>query len=71
MIESAAYEIIKEEGIQEGLLKGKQEGRQEGMIEGKLETARNLLANGVSLEVVQKSTGLTAEQLSAAGILKK
>ena len=56
MIESAAYEIIKKEG------------REEGIQMAKLEDARNSLENGVSLEIVLKSTGLSAEQLKAAGI---
>ena len=69
MIESAAYEIIKKEGKEEGLQEGIQKGKLEGRFEGKLETARNFLGNGVTLEIVLKSTGLSAEQLKAAGIL--
>jgi len=38
------------------------------VLKAKLEDARNFLANGVSLEIVIKSTGLTREQLIAAGI---
>ena len=37
MIESAAYDIIKEEGLKEGREKGLQEGRKEGLQEGILE----------------------------------
>jgi len=37
--------------------------------EGKLETAKNLPQNGVSLEVVLKSTGLSPEKLKDASIL--
>ena len=36
--------------------------RKEGKLEGKLEDARNLLENGVSLDIILKSTGLTVEQ---------
>ena len=50
-------------------LEGKLEGRQEGKLEGKLETAQNLIANGASLELVLKSTGLSMEQLKEAKIL--
>ncbi len=35
MIESYAYEIIKEEGLKEGFLKGKEEGLKEGLLKGK------------------------------------
>lgn len=37
MIESAAYDIIKKEGWEEGKIEGRQEGRQEGKQEGKQE----------------------------------
>ena len=34
-----------------------------GMTKGKEEVARNLLANGVSTEIIAKSTGLPIEQI--------
>lgn len=37
--------------------------RDEGKIEGKIEVAKNLLKNGVSIDVIIKSTGLTEEQI--------
>jgi len=55
MVESALYEIIKEEG--------KLEGKIEGKIEGKLEDARRMLSRGYALEDVLEITGLTREQL--------
>jgi len=42
---------------------------EEGKKEGKLEAARNFLENGVALEIVLASTGLSREELKAAGIL--
>ncbi len=39
-------------------------------LETKLEAARNLLTNGVDLEIILKSTGLTREQLREAGIIQ-
>lgn len=45
------------------------EGRVEGKLEGKLEDAKNFLENGVDLEIVLKSTGLTREQLKEAKII--
>jgi predicted transposase/invertase (TIGR01784 family) len=44
---------------EEAELKGRQEGRQEG----KLEVASNLLANGVSPDIIVKSTGLSPDQI--------
>jgi len=58
-----------EEGLEKGERKGLKKGREEGRLEGKLENAKNFLENGVSLEIVLKSIGLTEEQLQAAGIL--
>ena len=53
-------EKFKEEYMEEGKLKGK--------LEGKLEDARNFIKYGVALDIVLKSTGLTRDQLLAAGI---
>ncbi|ENR5391499.1 Rpn family recombination-promoting nuclease/putative transposase [Providencia rettgeri] len=47
--------------------KGRQEGLQEGFKKGKEEaniaTARNLLEQGISIEIIMKSTGLSREKL--------
>ncbi len=40
MIESVAYELIKQEGIEEGRKKGIQEGLQKGLKEGLLKARR-------------------------------
>ena len=76
MIESAFYEIVKEEGIREGELKGKEEGvregerkgKEEGIREGKLETARRMREEGMEPALIQKITGLTPAELRAAGV---
>jgi len=39
------------------------EGRLQGKIEGKIEVARNLKNNGIDIETIIKSTGLTKEQV--------
>ncbi|EDQ5840286.1 Rpn family recombination-promoting nuclease/putative transposase [Salmonella enterica subsp. enterica] len=69
---------LKEEGIQQGIQQGLQQGLQQGIEQGiqqgieqerlaaqqkLLETAWALLDNGVSLDVVIKSTGLSRETL--------
>ncbi|MDC9583208.1 Rpn family recombination-promoting nuclease/putative transposase [Xenorhabdus sp. PR6a] len=43
----------------------KQVGREEGREEGKLETARAFLQNGVSVDIIIRSTGLSREQIEA------
>ncbi|EAX2598511.1 ISNCY family transposase, partial [Salmonella enterica] len=61
---------LKEEGIQLGLQQGIQQGIEQGIEQERLaaqqkllETAYALLDNGVSLDVVIKSTGLSRETL--------
>lgn len=39
------------------------EGRIEGKIEGKIEVARNLLASGVSIDLIVKATGLSEPEI--------
>jgi len=63
-------EMLIEKGKREGIEKGIEKGIKRGRREGKLEAARNLLENGVSLEIVLKSTGFTRQQLIQAGIIK-
>ena len=41
----------------------REEGRAEGMEEKAVETAKNLLANGISSELIAKCTGLSPEQV--------
>jgi predicted transposase/invertase (TIGR01784 family) len=43
--------------------KGIEQGMEKGRLEGKLELARNLLANGVSPDVIAKSGGLPKEKI--------
>jgi predicted transposase/invertase (TIGR01784 family) len=42
---------------------GLEKGMQKGLKEGKLEIARNLLAEGMQLEFIQKITGLSLEEI--------
>lgn len=42
--------------------KGRQEGSQKGKEEANITTARNLLEQGVSIEIIMKSTGLSREK---------
>ncbi|MBD5411919.1 MAG: hypothetical protein HDR51_04135 [Treponema sp.] len=43
---------------------GRNEGRTEGIAEGKIETARNMLKNGLSADLITKCTGISAQQIS-------
>ena len=56
-----------EKGMELGMAKGKQEGLAEGMEKGmnqrSLDIARNMLADGVDLNLIMKYSGLTQEQI--------
>ncbi len=58
---------LKQEGRQEGRLEGREEGHQEGLQEGSrreaLRIAGSMLQNGLDKEMVQKITGLSADDL--------
>ncbi|MEY0177209.1 Rpn family recombination-promoting nuclease/putative transposase [Providencia rettgeri] len=53
----------REEGREEGLKEGREEGRKEGIQDARITLARNFLRNGVSLEIIMESTGLSREEL--------
>ena len=46
-----------------GLKQGMEKGLQQGIQQTKIETARNFKANGVSIEVIAKCTGLSVEEV--------
>ena len=52
-------------GLEEGEAKGRKEGREEGAWEERFRLARALLANGVEMEVIVASTGLSEEEIKA------
>ena len=54
-----AMEVEREEGFEKGL----EEGREEGREESREQIARNALAEGFSMETVQKITGLDMETI--------
>ena len=51
------------EGLAEGRAEGLAEGRAEGRTEERLANARSLFANGVPIDLIVKSLGLTAEEV--------
>ena len=61
-----------EAGVDKGILigekrgekRGLQRGEQQGRRSEKLQTARNMKVNGLSVEMIRKCTGLTAEQIA-------
>ena len=59
--ETSARNYAIETGLARGYKKGMKKGRAEGHAEEKLEIARNALAEGASIEFIQKITGLSPE----------
>ncbi|MBD5442883.1 MAG: Rpn family recombination-promoting nuclease/putative transposase [Treponema sp.] len=53
-----------DDGIAIGEKRGEKRGRAEGMAAGKIETARNMLKNGISADLITKCTGISAQQIS-------
>lgn len=66
----SSYKVGEMKGEKKGRIEGKEEGWQEGKIEEKREVARKSLKEGLSIEVVVKITGLSAQEVEtlAAGI---
>ena len=62
-----SVDTAKREGIAEGMEKGMKEGlekgRTEGMNQRSLDIARNMLADGVDINLIMKYSGLTQEQI--------
>ena len=45
-------------------MRRKIKGRAEGLAEGRIETARNMKADGMSIELIQKYSGLSPEEIA-------
>lgn len=56
-------QCLQDKGEKIGWEKGREEGREEGMRDAKIMMARNLLKNGISLDLIVESTGLSREEL--------
>ena len=73
MVSTAKMQISssRREAMEKGLAEGRAEGRAEGLAEGRAEgqheerikNARNLKQLGVSVEIIAKATGLTADEI--------
>ncbi len=54
-----------QQGMEEGIEKGIEKGKEEGKEEANLNAAKILLANGVAINLIAKSTGLSRKKLEA------
>ena len=48
----------------EGLAKGLAKGRAEGLAEGRIETARNMKAKGLPVDLIAECSGLSPEEIA-------
>ena len=53
----------RQEGREEGREEGMKKGLEKGLEKGRKEAARNMLADGLSIDLVMKYTGLSKEQV--------
>ena len=66
-----AYRDIRNDGYEEGLAEGREAGRAEGLTAGfaqgtrqkAVEAARNLYANGVSIDLISNSLKMSEEEI--------
>ena len=58
-IKVLAFQDGKKEGIKEGIKEGEKQGR----LKTKIETAKNMLAKNIPVEVVAECTGLAVEEV--------
>ena len=73
----SAYETAINKGLAEGLLKGEAKGRAEGLKEGlskgkmegvregTIQTARRMMVEGFSIEMIARITGLSPEEIAS------
>ena len=53
-----------DDGKEAGIAEGKAEGLEEGKNQEKLSIAKNLLKDGIPIDVVSRNTGLSIEELN-------
>ena len=56
---------LRDQGYRDGLLQGKAEGISEGKNERNIEIAKNMLNEGIDINIITKCTGLTNEDINA------
>ncbi len=61
--ERIKFEKGLKQGREEGRQEGKEEGKQEGKIEKQKEIAKKMLKIGVDIEIIEKATELTKEEI--------
>ena len=63
VLEGAEQRGLKR-GREEGLAKGLAKGREEGLAKGRTETARNMKAKGLPVDLIAECSGLSPEEIA-------
>ena len=58
-----SIDTAKQEGLAEGMEKGMKKGMEKGMNQKALDIARNMLVDGVDINLIKKYSGITQEQI--------
>ena len=66
--QNICYKRGLEQGREEGLEQGREEGREEGARETAIKTAKSLLQNGISVDIVARCTGLSLEEVKSLAV---
>ena len=56
---------LRDQGYRDGISQGKAEGISEGKNERNIEIAKNMLNEGIDINIITKCTGLTNEDVNA------
>jgi len=63
--EEVHFRVHYQDGFDKGMVKGREEGRAEGRAEERIKNARSLKANGIPLDVIASSLGLSQDEIEA------
>ena len=65
----AAHEKLLRDQLEDAKIEAKEEGKIEGILEGKLEEkieiAKNMISSNLSIEIIQKCTGLKISEIKS------
>jgi predicted transposase/invertase (TIGR01784 family) len=65
MYKSIFERVYTERGREEGIERGIERGIEKGIEKGKLEMAKNLLARGISPDIIAESSGLSQNDIQS------
>ncbi len=60
---NSEMQYYRKEGLEQGIREGRRQGIQQGIQQKSIEAAKNLYANGVSIEIIAKSLAMTEDDI--------